>query len=176
MVASSATAGNFAKKSGGILCAQNAESVQLTTAISERAKAIFDKPYRALVDILNISERDAHYRLASERKYTAGDIAKLLQSEEGIQFLIVLMEQARPRWWKAVLKMGVLGSIEQRRQAELKLMRRVFDADDTTASQFSNSFRAQDPDYFSVVLEGYDASTALGADRGSVAPSKGRRR
>lgn len=175
MVASSATTGNFAKKSGGALCAQNAESVQLTTAISEKVKAVFDKPYRALVDILNISERDAHYRLASARKYTATDIARLLRSDDGIQFLVVLMESARPRWWKAVLKMGVLGSIEQRRQAELNLMRRVFDADDSATSEFSTAFRAQDPDFFSAVLEGYDRLSATGGNDRAVAP-KGRGR
>lgn len=166
--------GNFAMKRTGALCADVAGSVRLTTAISEKAKAVFDKPYRALVDILNISERDAHYRLSSKRKYTAHDIAKLLQSEQGIQFLVILMEKQRPAWWRAILKMGVLGTIEQRRQNELKLMRRVFDANETTGTKFGDSFRAQDPDFLSVVLEGFDAAEAASNPPGPLVGGKRR--
>lgn len=158
----SAVTNNRANSGCGALCSENAASVRLTRSLSEIAKAVFDKPYRALVDHLKISERDAHYRLSARRKYTALDVARLLQSEEGIQFLVALMDRARPRWWQAVLKMGVLGSIEQRRQADLKLMRRVFDADRTAASSFSDSFRSQDPDFFGAVLAGFDEVAAIG--------------
>lgn len=170
----SGTAGNFAKNRSGALCGQVADSVRLSKALSDRAKAIFSKPYRALVDTLNISERDAHYRLSGARKYTAADISKLLQSEDGLQFLVILMEGARPKWWKAVIKMAALGSIEQRRGRDLKLMRRVFDADRTTATKFTDSFRAQDPDYFGVVLEGFDEAASLGVDPGSLAGGRHR--
>lgn len=159
---------NFATKRSGTLCVETGGSVQLSEALSEKAKAVFDKPYRALVDVLKVSERDAHYRLSGTRKYTAKDIAKLLQSEDGIHFLVVLMEKQRPAWWRAILKMGVLGTIEQRRQNELKLMRRVFDANEATGTKFSDSFRAQDPDFLGVVLEGFDAAEALGGMGGAV--------
>lgn len=163
MTATSARTARLATKRSGVLCSNSAASVQLSSSLAEKAADIFAKPYRALVDILNISERDAHYRLSNQRKFTALEVARLLQSEDGIQFLVVLMDKARPRWWKAVLKMGVLGSIEQRRQAELKLMRKVFDADKNSATQFSNSFRAQDPDFFGAVLAGYDELASVGA-------------
>lgn len=157
---------------GGTLCADSAASVRLTFALSKKAKELFDKPYRALVDILKISERDAHYRLAGERKYTAADIAKLLQSEEGIYFLVVLMERKRPKWWSAILKTAALGSVEERRKQDMLLMQQVFNANEASASQFSASFRAQDPDFFSVVLQGYDELSALGGMDSAVAPSK----
>lgn len=174
MARSSGTAFGFAKNRGGALCSQTADNVRLTAAVSVVAQKVFDKPYRALVDLLKVSERDAHYRLSAERRYTAADVAKLLQSEEGIHFLVALMEKARPAWWKAILKMGALGSIEQRRQNDLKLMRKVFDADKASTAQFTDSFRAQDPDYFGVVLAGYDEAAALGDPDSSLA--KGRRR
>lgn len=170
----SARAVNRATKPGGALCSNSAASVQLSSALAEKAVEIFAKPYRALVDLLHISERDAHYRLATERKFTALEVSRLLQSEEGIQFLVVLMDKARPRWWKAVLKMGVLGSMEQRRQAELKLLRKVFDAHETTGTKFTDSFRAQDPDFFGAVLAGYDELAAVGGVDSPVA--KGGRR
>jgi hypothetical protein len=173
---------NCATNGGGVLCSDNAASVQLSSALAEVAKAVFDKPYRALVDILHVSERDAHYRLStkprSQRKFTAAEIAKLLQSEEGIRFLVVLMDKQRPAWWKAVLKMGILGTVEERRRADAKLLSRVFHADADTAAGFSAAFRAQDPVFYGAVLAGYDETAASGAPGGAVdrAQSKGRGR
>jgi hypothetical protein len=175
MTATSARTAEPATKRSGALCSNSAASVQLSASLPKAAEKIFAKPYRALVDLLNVSERDAHYRLSNQRKFTALEVARLLQSEDGIQFLVVLMDKARPRWWKAVLKMGVLGSIEQRRQAELKLMRKVFDADGSSASQFTTSFRAQDPDFFGAVLAGYDELSAPGGVDSAVAPKGARR-
>lgn len=172
MTGPSARTAGLATNRSGASCSNSAASVHLSSALAEKAIDLFTKPYRALVDYLHISERDAHYRLSNERKFTALDVARLLQSEEGIQFLVVLMDKARPRWWKAVLKMGVLGTIEQRRQAELKLMRKVFDANETAGTKFSDSFRAQDPDFFGAVLAGFDETTATGDMGGAVA--KGR--
>lgn len=174
MAEASAMPTNFAKNPSGALCSEPAGSVRLTIALSDKARKIFSKPYRALVDILQVSERDAHYRLSAERKYTASDIAKLLQSEQGIQFLVILMDRARPRWWRAILKMGVLGSIEQRRQEELKLMRRVFDADEASSTTFSDSFRAQEPHFFSAVLAGFDELAMPGVADSSVGKEKRR--
>lgn len=169
-----------ANSKGGALCSDNAASVQLSSALAEMAKAVFDKPYRALVDILRVSERDAHYRLStrrkSQRKFSAVDIARLLQSDEGIHFLVVLMDKQRPAWWKAVLKMGILGTVQERRRADAKLLSRVFHADADTAAGFSAAFRAQDPVFYGAVLAGYDETAVPGENRGSVAPSKGRRR
>jgi hypothetical protein len=169
-----------ARELGGTLCRETAGSVRISRALAEKAKKVFGKPYMALVDILHVSERDAHYRLStkprSQRKFNDEDIARLLQSEEGIHFLVVLMDKKRPAWWKAVLKMGILGTVEERRRADAKLLSRVFHADADTAAGFSAAFRAQDPVFYGAVLAGYDETAAPGAGRGPVAPSKGRRR
>lgn len=167
---------NHATNGTGTLCSANAASVRLSSALAALAKDLFDKPYRALVDLLNISERDAHYRLSSKRKFTALEVSNLLQSEEGIHFLVVLMDKKRPRWWKAVLKMGILGTLEQRRRADLELFRKVFHADTSSAAEFSDAFRAQDPDFYGAVLAGHDETAGLGISTRPVAPSKGRRR
>lgn len=175
MSSASATTANRATKRSGVLCSETAASVRLSVRLSEMAEKVFEKPYRALVDILRVSERDAHYRLSATRKYSAVDIARLLQSEEGIHFLVVLMDKAKPRWWQAVLKMGALGSIEQRRQSDLRLMRRVFHADGATSTTFTDSFRAQDPDFFGAVLAGYDELSAVSGDDSALAEKRGRK-
>lgn len=175
MATSSASARDRANFLGGGLCSKNAASAQLTRQLSEMAERVFAKPYRALVDYLQISERDAHYRLSASRKYDAVDIARLLQTEEGIRFLVVLMDQARPKWWRAIISMGVMGSVAQRRRADLKLMRRVFDADQSAVAAFSDSFRAQDEDFYRTVLSGFGEATAPGRDHRAVGPQPNKR-
>lgn len=92
-----------ANRCGGTLCVRDASSVQLSRLISDKARELFDKPYRALVDLLKVSERDAHYRLSAKRKYTAIEIAMLLRSDQGFEFLTAIMANARPRWWQLCL-------------------------------------------------------------------------
>lgn len=167
---------NFAKNRGGTLCTSKSDFVHLNLSLAHCAKAVFVKPCTALMQMLNLCERDAKYRLSAKRRFTASEIAALLQSEEGIHFLVVLMDKQRPAWWKAVLKMGILGTVEQRRRADLKLLRRAFHADNDTASEFSAAFRVQDPDFYGAVLAGYDEAAGLGISSRPVAPSKGRRR
>lgn len=176
MTRMSAMKQNCANGRGGTLCTEKADFVHLNLSLAHCAKTTFVKPCTALMQMLNLCERDAKYRLSAKRKFTAAEIAMLLQSEEGVHFLVVLMDKQRPRWWKAVLKMGILGTIEERRKADLKLLSKVFHADTDTSAGFTTAFRAQDPDFYSAVLAGHDESTAFGALGSSLASSKGRRR
>lgn len=148
--------------------------VHLNQSLAHCAKAVFLKPCLALMQMLNLCERDAKYRLSAKRKFTAAEIAALLQSEQGIHFLVVLMDKQRPDWWKAILKMGILGTVEQRRRADAELLTKVFHADADTAAKFSSAFRAQDPVFYGAVLAGYDEAAASGAADSSLA--KGKRR
>ena len=65
--------------------------------------------------------------------------------------------------------------ITARRRADLKLLRRAFNADNTTASELSAAFRVQDPDFYGAVLAGHDEAAGLGISSRPVAPSNGRR-
>jgi hypothetical protein len=93
----------IANKGTGALCIRDASSVQLSRLLSDTAREVFDKPYRALVDVLKVSDRDAHYRLSGKRKYTAIEIAMLLRSEDGFEFLTAIMANTKPRWWQLCL-------------------------------------------------------------------------
>lgn len=164
MARASAMSSNFASKSHGRSCSDVAASVHTTASTTRRlaacAKQIFDKPYRALVDVLKVSERDSHYRLSASRRFKDDEIAALLQSEEGLAFLVALMDQARPRWWAAIQEMAVLGSVAERRRRDMKLLRRAANADEQLTTAFTSSFRIQDEDFYGVVLQGFDAVAA----------------
>lgn len=174
MGAASAITDNFAKNRGGGLCTSKTDFVHLNESLATCAKAVFVKPCTALMQMLNLCERDAKYRLSAKRKFTAAEIAALLQSEEGIHFLVVLMDKKRPAWWKAILKMGILGTVEARRRADAELLAKVFHADADATTGFTAAFRAQDPVFYGAVLAGHDEATSFGSQSGPV--GKGRRR
>lgn len=174
MHGSSSNAFGFSKNRGGSLCTSKPDSVHLNLSIAACAKVVFVKPCMALMQMLNLCERDAKYRLSAKRKFTAAEIATLLQSEEGIHFLVVLMDKKRPAWWKAILKMGILGTVEARRRADAELLTKVFHADANSAAQFTAAFRAQDPVFYGAVLAGHDEAAGFGPPDSSLA--QGRRR
>jgi hypothetical protein len=157
--------------SGGLCSKADAEAVGLTQRISAKVDRLFVKPYRALVDLLGISERNAFYRLSARRNYSSLELARLLRSEEGIEFLVVLMENARPRWWAAVLRMAAVEMIEQRHEADIELMRRVANAD--RLPDAATAAVVQDQDICSSLLAGLRGVPMVsGADRSMVSNSK----
>lgn len=123
MARASATTSNFARILHGGSCSNIAASVHIRLDASKRlaecAKQVFLKPYRALVEVLNISERDSHYRLAGTRPFRAEEIAKLLQTEEGINFLAAIMADAQPEWW-CLFKVLMEGADINRQRAMAK--------------------------------------------------------
>jgi len=176
MGAASAFAVGKAKLPSGGLCTRKEQGVHLHAALAECAKSVFQKPFRDLAALFNIGERDAKYRLAAQRRFTAEEVAALLQTEHGIHFLVRLMGDARPKWWTAVLRMGVLGGVARRRETDLRLLQRVADADRTTAAQFPAALLVQDEDFYGPLLAGFNAAAAAGVSDRPVAPASKRGR
>jgi hypothetical protein len=53
----------------------------------------------------------------------------LLKSEDGIQYLAAGMEDARPEWWKRLLRLGIAASAMRRRAADQRLIEQTLEAD-----------------------------------------------
>ncbi|WP_458760521.1 hypothetical protein ACSVBT_06935 [Afipia sp. TerB] len=51
---------------------------------------------------IEMTERVAKHRLAETRDYSGEELRALLQSDHGYEFLQLLMEDAKPRWWSMV--------------------------------------------------------------------------
>ncbi|MCK1541421.1 hypothetical protein IVB12_05370 [Bradyrhizobium sp. 179] len=79
------------------------------------------KTWGFLIDLLprefEMTERVAKHRLAGSRDYTVEELQALLRSEEGIDFLIAIMGDAQPLWWRWMTKVMTLAAV-RRRQAE----------------------------------------------------------
>jgi hypothetical protein len=139
-------------------CSTSTRSVDASAILADCCRTVFGRKTGAQVSaLLGLSERAAKSRLACEREYTADEIRDLLQSEQGIHFLVALMGEARPAWWVSLLRMGMLGGIARRRAADLRLLKRVADAD--RSSPIKAAQMVQDEDFFGPVLEAFDAVT-----------------
>jgi hypothetical protein len=131
-------------------------SVDANAIIADCARAVFGrKTWAQVARILGLSERSAKSRLAREREFTADEIAALLKSEQGIHFLVALVGDARPSWWTALLRMGLLGGVAKRRAADLRLLRRIANADRSTP--IPAAALIHDAEFFGPVLEAFDA-------------------
>jgi hypothetical protein len=64
-----------------------------------------------------MSESVAKHRISGRRDYSAEDLQRLLRSEEGIDFLVAIMGDATPTWWRWIMKVMTLAAV-RRRQAE----------------------------------------------------------
>jgi len=66
---------------------------------------------------IEMTERVAKHRLAGTRDYTVEELQALLRSDEGLDFLVAVMGDARPAWWVWMTKVMTLAAV-RRRQAE----------------------------------------------------------
>lgn len=158
MPARLAIAGGNAKTASANLGTKNPGSVTIQSALISVARMISPaKTWGYLAKLLGTTERVSKHRLYGSREFTADEIAALLRSEDGIHYLVALMDRARPQWWRTLLKMGVLGGIERRREADMNLMRKIANVSDQTAAELPAALMVQDAEFYSPVFEALDA-------------------
>lgn len=89
-------------------CTKDAQFVHLNLVIAKCAKAVFTKPCQALCALFDVKERDAKYRLSGQRKFSGAELAELIRTEEGFQFIAAIMAGApkKPQWWRICRKPG----------------------------------------------------------------------
>lgn len=114
MAAASLTGAGSANQVGGGSCTPD----RVSCIIAGVGRALYpSKTWAFFADMLGIQERAAKYRMAGSRAFTVDELQVLLQSEDGIDFLVALMGDAQPRWWRWMQKVMTLAAV-RRRQAE----------------------------------------------------------
>jgi hypothetical protein len=71
---------------------------------------------KILAGLLGLSDGAARKKLTGERAFSADELAALLRSEHGLDFLAALMADANPRWWVQVQSAFKLGAMRRHRQ------------------------------------------------------------
>ncbi|MDB5594893.1 MAG: hypothetical protein JWM36_1854 [Hyphomicrobiales bacterium] len=114
MATASLAHGVSANQGGAISCTASAVSCTISSVIRS---LIPNKTWVFISDSFDLQERAAKHRLAGTRPYTVEELQILLQSEDGIDFLVAIMGDAQPTWWRWMTKVMTLAAV-RRRQAE----------------------------------------------------------
>jgi len=80
------------------------------------------KTWAFLADLVSAPDNEmkesvAKHRIAGRRDYTVEELQAILRSEEGLDFLVAVMGDAQPTWWRWMMRVITLASV-RRRQAE----------------------------------------------------------
>lgn len=94
----------------------NASPLQI--AITDIIKTKFPrgtKPWAFIADAFGLKERAAKHRLSNTSAYTIEELQALLQSEDGLDFLVAIMADAEPKWWWWAKQVMTLAAVRRRR-------------------------------------------------------------
>jgi hypothetical protein len=108
------TTANSANLRGAVLCTDNAVSCTISELFRSKYPV---KTWSFVAEMFGLQERTAKHRLAGSRVYTVGELQALLHSEDGLDFLVAVMGDAKPTWWRWITKVMTLAAV-RRRQAE----------------------------------------------------------
>lgn len=147
---------------------------RLTADVMQKARSLWPRKTAHEIAVrAHVSPRSAERWLAGDRELSTEALAHLLRSDQGIHFLVVLMDRARPAWWSTLLRMGLLGGIQRRREADLRLMRRIANADEPTTAAFPAALAVQDPEFLEPLSEALASfARASGSAVGATARPK----
>jgi hypothetical protein len=138
-------------------------------AIFDALRATFPQHARkALRRVLGLSDGGARKKLTGERNLSPAEIATLLRSDHGLEFLTVIMADARPRWWVQVQAAFKLGAMRRRKQ---ELQEAIHEAEQLgdTLSRAETALRVSDEDFHGAHAD------ALGSLRRDLAGAVARR-
>lgn len=159
MHGASAAAGISANQGGGETCTISCTTRHLNVTIAQCLRALFPrKTWLRLIELTGLSERTAKYRMSGERDFSAGELATLLRSEHGLEFLAALMIGAEPPWWSTVQTAFKLGAM---RRHKLQLQEAINEAErlGDTLARAETALGVCDPDFYRPQID------ALGAVR-----------
>lgn len=115
MTRASVTTADMSNFGGAETCIDNATSCTISDLI--RAKYPV-KTWSFVAGMFGLQERTAKHRLAVTRVYTVGELRTLLRSEDGLDFLIAVMGDAQPTWWRWITKVMTLASVRRRQHED----------------------------------------------------------
>lgn len=159
---------------GGQVFGKDRTGVRITGPLMRVAHSLFSsKVAPEIAAITGYSARAVEHWISGDREISTDALARLLRSEHGLQFLVAIMGEARPRWWTWFLRLGVVSRVLRRRQADIKLLREAMDADRdlTAAIARADSLLVQDEDFHRPFADAF--RTMAGVQDRAVASAAG---
>lgn len=136
MVSASLATGNLSKTGGaktGIDISVSGINSVLTEVLKIKEPR---KTWAFLCDLLyrtsriEMTERVAKHRLAGSRDYTGEEIRALLRSEDGLDFLVAVMGDSSPTWWRWMTKVMTLAAVRRRQHEDAQEILKLETAND----------------------------------------------
>jgi hypothetical protein len=153
---------------------RNAEVGSISSVMIECAKGISPrKTWSYLVNALGVSERVAKHRLARSREFTVEELALMLRSERGIDYLVAIMGDAEPAWWSRFKKHVAVAEAARMQRAARRKLQEAIDADADLSAAITRAAVLQDEDFHRPQVDALRASGGL--QNRSVAPAAKRR-
>jgi hypothetical protein len=121
---------------GAESCTKSPRSVEINLILGRTCRTVFGrKTWSYLTELFGVSERSAKSRLACEREFTADELAVLLRSENGLRFLVAVMGDAQPAWWKTFKgHIALLDARKLQRAAQRRLQEAIDAETDLSAA------------------------------------------
>jgi hypothetical protein len=127
------------------------ETSHVSSVIVACARAICPAKTWAYLDkLLGIGEDTAKHRIAGRRKFTADELATLLRTERGIDYLVAVMGEAEPAWWRKFKKHLRVESALRLQAFARRELEEAVDADRTLTAAIAGATAAMavsDPDF-----------------------------
>lgn len=127
-----------------------------------------------LSEVTGFPVRTCEYWLGHET-LPSDAIWALLHSQHGLEILAAAMHDARPEWWKRLLRVGVIASVMRRRERDMDLLKKTLGADRelTAAIARTTALSISDEEFMRPYVDA--VSTMAGGTDRPVAPETGRR-
>lgn len=105
-------------------CRDCGTDVPLNVAIANTARRLWpSKTDLELSARTSTSDRAWRYVLSGERTMSAEALARLLRSEEGLEFLVAIMtDREPPTWWRWLLRVMAIAGVRRRQQEDARLL------------------------------------------------------
>jgi hypothetical protein len=164
MTGASAVTNAFRKSASAEMFVHTRTPVRITGPLMRAAQSLFpSKTAPEIAAIAHVSVRAVEHWMSGDREISTDALARLLRSEHGLQFLVALMGEARPRWWTWFLRIGVVSRVLRRRQADMKLLREAIDADRdiTAAISRADALLVQDEEFHRPFADALGAMAGL---------------
>jgi hypothetical protein len=155
-----------ANSGAAILGVRNAETGITNFLILECLKTISPtKPWAVLMKALGLTARTAKHRTDGDRKFSTGELALLLRSEDGFKFLVAVMADAQPTWWRVCRPLMEVAETQKMQAAARRRLRHVIEGAVNADREISATIQraeaalcVQDEDFYRPQFAGARAS------------------
>lgn len=140
----------FAMANGGgaATAPRNTQIGDINRVLIETARAISPaKTWAYLVSLIRVSERVAKHRVAGSREFTVDELALMLRSERGIDYLVSIMGDAEPAWWQAFKRQVALADAVKMQRAARRRIKEAVDADADLSAAIARAVAFQDEEF-----------------------------